>query len=181
MEESALDPDIACKQCTVCRRFLPKTTDFFSRDWRWANTLRSVCKKCRSKQNRDWRESKRGAEDVQRWIKSRTRGARYRARQKGLDFDIDLNMIELPRFCPVLGLKLSYAIHTGKKEPSPNAASLDRIDSSKGYTNDNIQVISARANLLKNDASLEEMIKIFDYYVVTQQCRHPNSSWVPIY
>ena len=37
------------------------------------------------------------------------------------------------------------------------APSLDRIDSSKGYIVGNISVISLRANMLKNNATLNEL------------------------
>lgn len=38
-----------------------------------------------------------------------------------------------------------------------NYATLDKIDPSKGYTVGNVQIISSRANTIKNDASLEEL------------------------
>jgi hypothetical protein len=41
--------------------------------------------------------------------------------------------------------------------------SLDRIDSSKGYELHNIQVISWRANRIKNDATPEELRMLADY------------------
>ena len=41
-----------------------------------------------------------------------------------------------------------------------NSPSLDRIDSSKGYTPDNVWVISRRANIIKHDATLEELLLI---------------------
>lgn len=40
-----------------------------------------------------------------------------------------------------------------------NVASVDRIDSSIGYTKDNIQFISRTANLAKNTMSHEQMIE----------------------
>jgi hypothetical protein len=38
-----------------------------------------------------------------------------------------------------------------------NAASIDRIDSTKGYLPGNVQVISYRANILKQNATLHEL------------------------
>ena len=63
--------------------------------------------------------------------------------------------IVLPEVCPVFG--------TPFEENTPFAASLDRIDSSQGYIKGNIQVLSARANTLKNDATLDELEKLVAY------------------
>lgn len=44
-----------------------------------------------------------------------------------------------------------------------NSPSIDRIDSTKGYTRDNIQIISWKANSIKRNASLEELILLVNY------------------
>ena len=76
--------------------------------------------------------------------------AKYRAKQKGLDFNITKEDIVIPDICPLLG--------TPMKSPS-----LDRIDPTKGYIKGNVWVISNRANTLKNDASLQELELLVEY------------------
>jgi hypothetical protein len=70
--------------------------------------------------------------------------AKYRAKQKGLEFNITKEDIVIPDTCPLLGIPMQ-------------SASLDRIDPSKGYIKGNVWVISNRANTLKNDATLSEL------------------------
>jgi hypothetical protein len=82
-------------------------------------------------------------------------GARRRAKEKGLDFNIDIEDIIIPTCCPYLGHPLKL-VQSGQARF--DSATLDRIDSSKGYIKGNIQVISRRANMMKNDASAEELI-----------------------
>lgn len=78
---------------------------------------------------------------------------RHRANQKGLEYTIVQSDILWPTHCPLLGLTLNYfANKNGADSPS-----IDRIDSQKGYTKENVWVISKRANTIKSDATLEEL------------------------
>lgn len=61
--------------------------------------------------------------------------------------------------CPIFGFKLEWN-SAGFRETSP---SIDRIDSSKGYTIDNVQIISWKANRIKNYATVEELEMIVSY------------------
>lgn len=87
------------------------------------------------------------------------KGARDRANKYGLDFSLVKEDIKIPTHCPVLGIPL----FRNRKPFADNSPSLDRINSVKGYTKGNICVISNRANLLKKDATLDELRKLVKY------------------
>lgn len=72
----------------------------------------------------------------------------------------DFMDLSYPITCPILGMPLQW----NKGTPQDNSYSLDRIESSKGYEPDNVVVISHRANILKRDATLEEMKLLYEYY-----------------
>lgn len=86
--------------------------------------------------------------------------SKSRAKKLGLDFTITENDITIPDYCPVLGLKLELGAGKGK---IPNSPSLDRIDNTKGYIPDNVQVMSWRANDLKANGTLEEFEKLVEF------------------
>ena len=90
--------------------------------------------------------------DTQKRIYTRIKS---KSKLNNIPFDLDLGDIVIPEFCPVLGMKLGLSnqgsgYHT-------NSPSLDKIDPTKGYTKGNVRIISARANLLKNDATASEL------------------------
>jgi len=84
------------------------------------------------------------------WYRSKE-SSKYR----GLDFNLDVDDIIIPKYCPLLGMELVLDI---EKHDSPNYYSIDRIDSSKGYVKDNVQIISRLANTMKNNATKEQLI-----------------------
>jgi hypothetical protein len=87
--------------------------------------------------------------------------AKAASKRLGRDFSITEEDIVVPEFCPVLGIPLSFAEY-GRHDASP---ALDRIDNSLGYIPGNVIVVSWRANRLKNDASLAEMVALSDFYL----------------
>ncbi len=86
--------------------------------------------------------------------------AKQRAREKGLDFDLELDSFTIPTLCPLLGIPLVKGVGIGSC--TDNSPSLDKIDPSKGYTEDNVWVVSRRANTIKNDATVSELRLIAD-------------------
>ena len=80
--------------------------------------------------------------------------AKYRAKKRGLVFEISTADVDMPTTCPLLGIALVRS-KTGRM--CPTSPSLDRKDSTKGYVPGNVWIISWRANWLKNNATLEEL------------------------
>lgn len=84
-------------------------------------------------------------------------GARKRAKNLGLDFDLELEDIVIPPVCPLLGIPI---IRQGKMNNRDSSPSIDRLTPSLGYVKGNIAVISFRANRIKNDATPAEIKRI---------------------
>ena len=90
------------------------------------------------------------------------RRARKSVTRKGLDLDLTLDDIKVVwnnqrGKCPYTGWDLELPKSTSKKKH--NTASLDRINSSRGYVVDNIQIVCVMANFAKSDFDEEIMQK----------------------
>ena len=86
--------------------------------------------------------------------------ARQRARRLGLPFNLVLSDITIPAVCPVLGISLTLDNTCADRESAP---SLDRLIPALGYISGNVEVISYRANRIKNDATLAEIKAVAKY------------------
>jgi hypothetical protein len=78
--------------------------------------------------------------------------SKYRAKEKGLEFNLSKEDILIPLLCPVLNIP----IRIDNNKLCEDSPSLDRIDNSKGYIKGNVCVISWRANKLKSYGSIED-------------------------
>jgi len=99
-------------------------------------------------------------------------GAKKRALRKGIPFDISLDDIVIPDKCPVLGIELRKSTD-GK--PHPESPSLDRIVPSLGYTKGNVEVISLRANSIKQNASADEILAVGNYCKLKESLSNDKS------
>jgi hypothetical protein len=100
--------------------------------------------------------------DPKRYSASQMAGsAAKRGKALGLPVDIDTRFVLslCVDNCPVLGKPLRY----GGGIKSKYSASIDRIDSAKGYVRGNVQVISLLANLMKNEADESELLAFADW------------------
>jgi hypothetical protein len=137
-----------------------KASAEYSAEWQKAN--RDKCNasknKCVANNAQEYRDKNKRYRDNNP-EQSMLSQAKYRAKKRGLDFDLELFDIVIPEVCPVFGTTLARGCTKKGKSvlADPNSPSLDRIDSSKGYVKGNVWVISNRANKLKNDGTLDEL------------------------
>jgi hypothetical protein len=85
---------------------------------------------------------------------------KLRARKQGRPFNITRDDIVIPDVCPVLKIPLQRSYEGKAKANSP---SVDCIIPELGYVRNNIQVISYKANVMKNNASEDELIKFANW------------------
>jgi len=76
-----------------------------------------------------------------------------------IDFNLQEEDIRVPELCPVLGIPLIW----GGGIKSDYSPSLDRLDPHGGYTRENVQVISWRANNLKSNGTIREFEFVLQY------------------
>jgi hypothetical protein len=93
------------------------------------------------------------------------RRAKARAVRNGLEFNLIESDIIIPKYCPVFP---EIELIHNEVRALDNSASLDRIDNTKGYVTDNIQVISKKANTLKNNSTIEDLERLLEYRKKTE-------------
>jgi hypothetical protein len=92
------------------------------------------------------------------WARVVLRNIRYRAKKQGLRCTLVPADLVLPDRCPVLDIPLVVG---GKR--CDNSPSVDRVDNDKGYTKENVRVISVRANRIKHNATVAELKAVAAY------------------
>lgn len=148
------------KRCTKCGE--TKDDSKFSKKVRGGSALMSWCKVCRSDSTKRWqRENPEARKRIgEKWVATNYKqhalhSARNNARRRGVPFNlIPADLPDVPAVCPALGIPLVIAPGSGRQDGSP---SLDRLIPHLGYVPGNVAWVSWRANMLKCDATLEEL------------------------
>lgn len=89
------------------------------------------------------------------------RSIKHSAEKRGFAFELTKDQIwnlylKQGGRCNLSGVKVSFSRNTRKVKQT---ASLDRINSSKGYTLDNVQILHKHVNIMKNTFSQEQFIR----------------------
>jgi len=130
-----------------------------------ADGRQSYCKACLTQVNNQWRRTPKG----KAWLAEKRRGRRSRnpashllnrcrdrAKEKGMECSLTLEWIKqklLAGVCEVTGISFAK---NGSRHPF--MPSIDRIDSSKGYTPENCRVVLWMINAAKNDLTEDDFL-----------------------
>lgn len=154
------------KLCTKCKETKPFSEFTKGPD----NGYRYQCRACNNAYQQD---SERRKQNSARYYAKRKqtnpalfmwKQAKHRAMwdYDGMEFTITVDDIVVPESCPYLGIPFQPL-------DSRYGYSLDRIDSTKGYIPENIRVISRLANIMKNNATEQELISFAKGVLVVHQ------------
>lgn len=114
-----------------------------------------------------------------RYVYMMLKRAEKRAKEKNIPFELTVDDIYIPDYCPILGIKLIVGKMQGPDDYSP---SLDRIIPEKGYTKSNIKIISMKANRMKSNATMQDVEKLLHYLKTNNdkysQCPNNNDKKV---
>jgi hypothetical protein len=125
-----------------------------------------ICKSCKRAYMQEYFSKNREEIKAQRWTFRRQnigkilyQRIKAKCKKNNIPFNLEETDIIVPSICPVFGFPLIVG-----REDHYNSPSLDRIDPNKGYIKGNIEVISMKANMIKNSATPEELSIVAKYY-----------------
>ena len=152
-----------CNKCNVEKPLEDFHTCKANKDGKY-----NTCKACKHSYDLEYRKkignkyySKEKAKNKYRKnpIGSLLNSIRHRSNKNNIPFNLEREDIIIPEFCPILEIPIFMKPYKeGTFSFCPNSPSVDRIIPSLGYVKGNIQVISMKANIMKSNATLEELI-----------------------
>ena len=86
---------------------------------------------------------------------------RRKAKSENIPFNLEISDIIIPEYCPILEIKLEIF----ESKDNLNGPSIDKIIPNLGYIKGNIRIISRKANMMKLNASPEEL-KLFSINIL---------------
>jgi hypothetical protein len=151
--------DVGMKLCSICSVEKDEKSFRVRTD---TGKIRPFCLSCESKIRKDtylatrsYRLSKAQTNRTQNPISKILKQAKASAKEKNLEFNLTEQDIVFPDKCKYLDVNLTNKQGQGVVWEN---YSLDRIDSSEGYIKGNVEIISRKANSMKNMATKAELI-----------------------
>ena len=145
-------------QCSTCNKTLP--IEHFNKRSQITRGYSYHCKEC-TRQIRAYAKNN----NIRKYFVDLIRNAKNGCKKRGIsDFEIDADyLVELcsnqQGICPITGINLTFVSGSGVIYSN---ASIDRIDNTKGYLKNNIQLLCRSANSMKLNMTQKEFENFMD-------------------
>ena len=152
-------------RCRTCGEYKPQTEFYYNKEEKHRNFRDAQCKECESKRHKKYRKNTPKRSDLEKHLAILVNGCKSRLNHsksksyRGITLEIDYKFLyELYQRqegkCAISGLPMTYNVGAGRNHYN---ISIDRIDSTKGYTKDNVQLVCAQVNMMKAEMTMEEL------------------------
>ena len=145
------------KKCSKCGE-IKKIPEFY-------HSIRSLdgydtqCKECNIKRNQIILNTLNGT--TNNCIMSAKRRAKKKKVENNLTHEFIRELYKQQNgLCVLSKIKMEYESGHEKYHMNPYRISIDRIDSTQGYTQDNVQLVCAKVNTMKNEMEQNEFIEL---------------------
>lgn len=149
--------------CGMCDQILPDSYFYKKTKEGKYGKKNDYCRSCCQKKARHhygvykWRMHDKRKKDPIHFIYVRLKGS---ANKRKIHFDLTEQQLreKFTTHCPIYKEKFLFFSNS---DWSP---SIDRIDNNLGYTEENILVVSRKANMQKNNCTVEELKILYEFY-----------------
>jgi hypothetical protein len=141
------------KECPTCSA---TQTYSYAVDYKRAVAKDSKCRSCSTKGNSNSRPNKRSLFELipNSWFNSKAASAVTRGIEWDLTIEFLWNLYQMQEgLCALSGEPIEWGIKT-------HTVSIDRIDSDRGYTEDNVQLVHKDVNFMKGTLSEERFLEL---------------------
>ncbi len=157
------------KTCAICK--VEMELSEFDKVATTKDGYRYCCRSCKKNYDKDYHKKRKSDPKYKEYQRTYIANRRQydpegimlarvksRAKQLNIPFNLELSDIVIPEICPILEIPLITKVYNGEFGGNKNSPSLDRIVPELGYVKGNIRVISLQANMMKSNASQEELL-----------------------
>ena len=82
-----------------------------------------------------------------------------RAKRDGIPFSLEISDFSIPSHCRACDVEFDLE----SRQPGSRTPSIDRVDNSKGYQKDNVEIICNRCNSIKRDCTIKDLERLIRY------------------
>lgn len=163
--------------CSKCKKWRPISKFNIDNSSLHQNRggLCSECKDCQ--RERYYRERQRLFENddlaLRYKLQQALKGTKRRSKEKNIYNDLTIDFLmylweKQDGKCALTGIPMTYKFYEGRVNTN---LSVDRIDSTKGYSKENVQLVCMAANQMKNDLSMEEFLEMCEAVLAMERER----------